>query len=62
MNRPALSVERLQSMQRGELEARRALASTGFTYSQTAIQREAARREIEEIDAELKRRGYQVAA
>lgn len=59
---PALSVERLQAMPLGELRARRALAETGFIWSQVVYQRLRAKRDMDEIDAELKRRGHGAAA
>lgn len=62
MTAPALPVERLHSMPLAELRARRALAETGFIWSQVVYQRLNAKRDMDTIDAELKRRGYQVTA
>lgn len=57
-----MTSERLQRIPLHDLTVWRALARTGFAHSQTEFQRQAARKDIADIEAEYRRRGYQVPA
>lgn len=59
--RPTLA-QRLERLPVGTLYVRLALARTALAYSQARIGRLNAMRDIEEISAEIKGRGYQVGA
>lgn len=57
-----MTAERLQRIPLHDLTVWRSLARTGFAHSQTEFQRQAARKDIADIEAEFLRRRYVVPA